>query len=77
MARANPARAAFCRSIIQPGHSAGSSLQAAEEISRGLLEPVLEPYAPARDSLFICFPRSSRGQPKLRALVECCARHAR
>lgn len=54
-----------------------STLQATEEISRGLLEPVLEAYAPARDSLFIYFPRSSRAQPKLRAFVECCARRAR
>lgn len=54
-----------------------STLQAAEEISRGLLEPVLEAYVPARDSLFIYFPRSSRNQPKLRAFVECCARRAR
>lgn len=54
-----------------------SSLQAAEEISSGLLEPVLEAYAPARESLFLYFPRSSRDQPKLRAFVECCARRAR
>ena len=54
-----------------------SSLQAAEEISQGLLEPVLESYAPARDSLFIYFPRSSSAQPKLRAFVDACARRAR
>lgn len=47
-----------------------SSLQAAPEISSGLLEPVLEPFTPARDSLFIYFPRSSRSQPKLRVFVE-------
>ena len=33
-----------------------SSLQAGEEIAAGLLEPVLESFAPARDSLFIYFP---------------------
>jgi DNA-binding transcriptional LysR family regulator len=54
-----------------------SSLQAAPELSAGLLEPVLESFMPARDSLFIYFPRSSRGQPKLRAFVEACARSAR
>jgi DNA-binding transcriptional LysR family regulator len=54
-----------------------SSLQAAPELSAGLLEPVLESFMPARDSLFIYFPRSSRGQPKLRAFVEACARCAR
>jgi DNA-binding transcriptional LysR family regulator len=51
-----------------------SSLQAAPEISAGLLEPVLEPFAPARDSLFVYFPSSSRNQPKLRAFVEACGR---
>lgn len=54
-----------------------SSLQAGEEIAAGLLEPVLERFAPARDSLFIYFPRTSRNQPKLRAFVEACARYAR
>jgi DNA-binding transcriptional LysR family regulator len=54
-----------------------SSLQAAAEISRGLLEPVLESFAPARDSLFIYFPKASRTQPKLRAFIEACARCAR
>jgi hypothetical protein len=50
---------------------------AGEEIAAGLLEPVLEAFAPARDSLFIYFPRASRSQPKLRAFVEACARIAR
>ncbi len=49
-----------------------SSLQAAAEITEGSLEPVLEAFAPARDSLFICFPRASRNQPKLRAFVDAC-----
>lgn len=51
-----------------------SSLQAALEIAEGSLEPVLEAFAPARDSLFICFPNASRNQPKLRAFVEACMR---
>lgn len=54
-----------------------SSLQADPEIGRGLLEPVLESFAPARDSLFIYFPRTSRNQPKLRAFVEACAQLVR
>ena len=47
-----------------------SSLQATVEIAAGQLEAVLEPFMPARDSLFICFPRSSRNQPKLRAFID-------
>jgi DNA-binding transcriptional LysR family regulator len=54
-----------------------SILQAAPEISAGLLEPVLESFTPAQDSLFIYFPRSSRNQPKLRAFIAACARCAR
>lgn len=51
-----------------------SSLMAAAEIAEGSLEPVLETFAPARDSLFICFPKASRSQPKLRAFVDACTR---
>jgi DNA-binding transcriptional LysR family regulator len=54
-----------------------SSLQVAPEIAQGLLEPVLEPFAPARDSLFVYYPRASRNQPKLRAFVEACSLCAR
>ena len=54
-----------------------TSMLAALEISTGQLEPVLESFAPARDSLFIYFPKSSRSQPKLRAFIEACARCAR
>jgi DNA-binding transcriptional LysR family regulator len=54
-----------------------STLQAALEIAAGLLEPVLESFTPASDSLFIYFPRSSRGQPKLRAFAEACVRSTR
>lgn len=54
-----------------------SSLQAATEIAEGSLEPVLEAFAPARDSLFICFPKASRNQPKLRAFVEACTQGIR
>lgn len=54
-----------------------SSLQAAAELATGQLEPVLEAFAPARDSLYIYFPQASRNQPKLRVFVEACARCAR
>lgn len=54
-----------------------SSLQVASELADGSLEPVLETFAPARDSLVICFPKASRNQPKLRAFVDACARHIR
>jgi transcriptional regulator, LysR family len=50
-----------------------SSLMAATELAEGSLEPVLEAFAPAKDSLFICFPRASRNQPNLRAFVDACA----
>ncbi len=51
-----------------------STLKAAAEIAAGLLEPVLEAFAPARDSLFLYYPRASRNQPKLRAFIEVCTR---
>jgi DNA-binding transcriptional LysR family regulator len=54
-----------------------SSLLASKELEAGLLEPVLEAFAPSRDAFFIYFPRTSRNQPKLRAFVEACARGAR
>lgn len=55
----------------------GSTLHAAPELESGLLEQVLRPFAPARDALFIYFPRTSRNQPKLRAFVEACTEHLR
>ncbi|OCC02024.1 transcriptional regulator [Labrys sp. WJW] len=55
----------------------GSTLQAAGELTQGLLETVLEEFSPAGDSLFVYFPRTSRSQPKLRAFVEACAEHLR
>lgn len=53
-----------------------STLHVAEDLARGTLEQVLAPFAPARDSLFICFPRASRSQPKLRAFVAACRAEA-
>ncbi|WP_454813018.1 LysR family transcriptional regulator [Labrys neptuniae] len=55
----------------------GSTLQSARELEQGVLEPVLEEFSPAGDSLFIYFPRTSRSQPKLRAFVEACTEHLR
>lgn len=54
-----------------------ASLKVGADIASGALEPVLEQFMPPRDSLFICFPQSSRSQPKLRAFVEACAGRAR
>lgn len=54
-----------------------AGLKIGPDIANGELEPVLEDFMPPRDSLFICFPRSSRNQPKLRAFVEACAGCAR
>jgi DNA-binding transcriptional LysR family regulator len=54
-----------------------SSLLAAPELQAGLLEPVLEAFAPSRDAFFLYFPRASRNQPKLRAFVDACARGVR
>ncbi|CAM5763119.1 LysR family transcriptional regulator [Labrys miyagiensis] len=54
-----------------------STLLAARELEAGLLQPVLEGFAPSRDAFFIYFPRASRNQPKLRAFVEACAKGVR
>lgn len=51
-----------------------SELHAADDLAAGTLVPVLGDFAPARDALFICFPRQSRAQPKLRAFVDTCTR---
>lgn len=54
-----------------------STLVAARELAEGTLEPVLQEFAPARDALFICYPRASRDQAKLRAFVDACIRRMR
>jgi DNA-binding transcriptional LysR family regulator len=51
-----------------------SMLHASDEIERGVLEPVLESFTPGGECLYLYFPEANRNQPKLRALVECCAR---
>ncbi|WP_334174159.1 LysR family transcriptional regulator [Pseudoxanthobacter sp.] len=54
-----------------------STLSVAGDLARGALETVLEPFSPPADSLYLYFPRASRGQPKLRAFVEACTRCTR
>lgn len=54
-----------------------STLVAARELAEGTLEPVLQDFAPARDALFVCYPRASRGQAKLRAFIDACQRRMR
>lgn len=49
----------------------------AEDLAAGRLETVLDAFMPARDALFLCYPRASRGDPKLRAFVEACQRQLR
>lgn len=46
----------------------------AEDLAQGRLEPVLQDFAPARDSMVLGFPRASRNQPKLRAFIDICRR---
>jgi len=52
-----------------------ASINAAADVERGALEPLLEKYSPAQESFFIYYPRASRNQPKLRAFVDLCARN--
>ncbi|AFK56896.1 LysR family transcriptional regulator [Tistrella mobilis] len=55
----------------------GSELMLAEDLAAGRLETVLDAFMPARDALFLCYPRASRSDPKLRAFVEACQRQLR
>ena len=41
------------------------------ELQAGALETVLDEYATQVDGLFLYYPTSARGAPKLRAFVEC------
>lgn len=51
-----------------------ADLNVRQELAEGSLQPVLEAYAPAQDSIFLYFPRASRNQPKLRAFAQACTR---
>ncbi|MCB9947294.1 MAG: LysR family transcriptional regulator [Rhodospirillaceae bacterium] len=73
----NDGRALRSLAVQGMGLTYTASLQVAPEIAGGLLETVLDAFTPARDSLFLFFPRSTRSQPKLRAFVDACASLAR
>jgi len=45
--------------------------EARRQLETGLLETALDDYATNADGLFLYFPTSARGEPKLRAFVEC------
>jgi DNA-binding transcriptional LysR family regulator len=45
--------------------------EARHALEAGALETALEAYATSVDGLFLYFPTSARGEPKLRAFVEC------
>ncbi len=65
------ARSLACRGL---GLIYSFDLALADDLAQGRLVPVLQDFAPARDSMVACFPRASRGQPKLRAFVDTCRR---
>jgi DNA-binding transcriptional LysR family regulator len=45
--------------------------EARRELEAGALETALDDYATSVDGLFLYFPTSARGAPKLHALVQC------
>lgn len=47
-----------------------ADLVAAGEIADGTLRPVLRPYLPTTQGLYLYFPRRSQAQPKLRAFID-------
>lgn len=63
--------------IAGEGLTYASTLHARRDIAAGRLETCLEDYSPARDALYVYYPRSSRLQPKLRVFVEACVRAMR
>jgi DNA-binding transcriptional LysR family regulator len=52
-----------------------ASVSVAADLEHGTLEPLLEKFSPAREAMFIYYPRASRDQSKLRAFIELCRRH--
>ncbi len=54
-----------------------STLHARRDLAEGWLETCLDAFSPARDALYIYYPRSSRLQPKLRVFIEACVRAMR
>lgn len=51
--------------------------EARRELDAGILETVLDDYATSVDGLFLYFPTSARGAPKLRALLDCARESSR
>jgi len=49
-----------------------ASMKIRRELDQGLLEPVLQGFMPAKDSLFLYFPQASRNDPRLRGFVDTC-----
>ncbi len=59
------------------GLTYSSSQNARRELADGRLETCLDAFAPARDALYLYYPRSSRLQPKLRVFIDACLRRMR
>ncbi len=59
------------------GLTYASSQNARRELSDGRLETCLDDFAPARDALYLYYPKSSRLQPKLRVFIDACLRSMR
>jgi DNA-binding transcriptional LysR family regulator len=51
-----------------------ADLIAAGELSAGTLRPVLRPYLPSTQGLYLYFPSRSQSQPKLRAFIDFAAK---
>lgn len=59
------------------GLTYSSSQTARRELADGRLQTCLEVFTPARDALYLYYPKSSRLQPKLRVFIEACLRSTR
>lgn len=59
------------------GLTYSSSQNARRELADGRLETCLDGFAPARDALYLYYPKSSRMQPKLRVFIDACLRQMR
>lgn len=59
------------------GLAYSSSQIARDELADGRLETCLDAFAPARDALYLYYPKSSRLQPKLRVFIDACLRSMR
>lgn len=54
-----------------------SSQMARRELADRRLETCLDDFTPARDALYLYYPKSSRLQPKLRVFIDACLRSMR